>query len=84
MVRTRFTSRPGFKIGPFRFSLNIGRTGVTSANVRAAGVTYNVPVDRNGRRTRSRGVSSVNLPGPWSIRPDRRASRPTDSTFPPT
>lgn len=49
------------RIGPVR--LHFGTRGLTSASVRVGPVTY-----RLWSRRGDTGVSSVDLPGPWSYR----------------
>lgn len=71
MGRTRFTTRPGFRIGPARIAANVGHNGVNSVTIRAFGFSYNVPVSTKARNTRTAGLSSVDLPGPISYRPTR-------------
>ncbi len=59
----RYTGRP--KIGPFR--INMGSHGPSSISLKLGPVTWRVW----SRRQRS-GMSSVDLPGPFSWRPARR------------
>ena len=72
MARTRFTTRPSVRIGPARISANIGKNGLSSLSLRAFGLSFNSPVGANARRQSRPGLSSVDLPGPISIRPSRR------------
>lgn len=71
MGHGRFFTRPGFSLGPARINANVGKDGVSSVSIRAFGLTYNLPVSKRVRAQRDAGVSSVDLPGPISYRPDR-------------
>ena len=64
----RYTGRR--TLGPF--VLNGGLRGLSSVSVRLGPITVRV-WDRTARR----GVSSVDLPGPWSYRPSLRRRRDT-------
>lgn len=75
MGRGRFFTRPGFTLGPARVNANVGKDGVNSVSVRAFGLTYNIPISARTRQRRDAGISSIDLPGPISYRPDRRPHR---------
>lgn len=62
----RYTGRR--TIGPF--VLNGGLGGLSSVSVKVGPVSVRV-----WSRHHARGVSSVDLPGPWSYRPSVRARR---------
>lgn len=54
------------KIGPLTVNYN-KKFMPTSATIRLAGMTY-----RLWGKTKSRGLASVDLPGPWSWRPKQK------------
>lgn len=64
-----FTFRKKIKLGPF--SINVGKSGITSVGVKAGRVSLNRA--RNGRRT-----TSVNLPGPINWRSSSGRRKNTD------
>lgn len=67
----RSTYRP--KVGPFTLNTST-RTGLSSVSVGLGPLRYKV-WDRRGRA----GLSSVDLPGPISYRPNQRSAAPTQA-----
>lgn len=62
------------KVGPFTMNFS-KKFGPTSFTIRLAGVTYRIWSKRDAS-----GLASVDLPGPWSWRPKRKAKATGNTT----